>query len=343
MPSTPLTTRRPVLPGKDRPQEGGPGLQERSRRRRHRRLPTLPLAAPSVAREVQRPPMGRVGTWMRRLERRINLEMGRWVYPYTPGMSGVYSYQLRRNLVVATGDIAVPRLAPAFDGTTVLLVTDIHTGPFLRVGALAESFQRLQELEPDLILLGGDLTTGTVEEFQPFMPAFAALEAPLGVHAVMGNHDYYSGDPDRLVGLIGETGVNLLHNRSVTLERQGESLVLAGIDDLHWGQPDLDAALGDGEPPELLLSHNPDVFFAAARRGVGLVLAGHTHGGQIRLPGLPLVIKMSRYALDEGRYNLDASQLVVSRGLGVTGVPVRWDCAPEAVLVTLRRPAEPAC
>jgi predicted MPP superfamily phosphohydrolase len=343
MPSSPLITPRPALSGGEHSGEGDPALSGGVSGGSLPRLPTVPLASPVEAHPVPRPPLGPVGRWVRRFERRVNLEMCRWVYPNIPGVGSIYSYQLRRNLVLATGDVPVARLAPAFDGVRVLLVTDIHTGPFLQVNALEAAFQRLQELQPDLILLGGDLTTGTVEEFRPFMPAFSALQAPLGVFAVMGNHDYYSGRPEHLVELIRQTGVTLLDNCAVQLSRQGESMTLAGIDDLHWGRPDLHAALGGGEPPHLLLSHNPDVFFDAAWRGVSLVLAGHTHGGQIRLPGMPLVIKMSRYALDEGRYGSDGSQLVVSRGLGVTGVPVRWDCPPEAVLVTLRQPQEPTC
>ena len=343
MPSSPLTTPRPALSGQDRPGKRGPAREDGVSSRPRRRLPIVPLGPPVAAHPLPRPPLGPVGRWVRRCARRVNLEMGRWVYPFIPGMRLPYSRQLLRNLVLSTGEVPVPRLPAAFDGARVLLVTDIHTGPFLQASALAETFLRLQDLQPDLILLGGDLTTGTVEEFRPFMPAFSALQAPLGVFAVMGNHDYYSGTPQRLVELIRQTGVTLLDNCSVRLEREGASLTLAGIDDLHWGRPDLPAALGGGEPPHLLLSHNPDVFFDAAWRGVGLVLAGHTHGGQIRLPGLPLVIKMSRYALDEGRFLSDGSQLVVSRGLGVTGVPVRWDCPPEAVLVTLRQPQEPAC
>jgi len=343
MPSSPFIRPRRPLSGDVPAGEAGSSPACRVSGGVHPPLKTVALGSPVAAHPVPRPPMGPVGRWVRRAERRVNLEMCRRVYPYVPGMGSIYSYQLRRNLVLATGDVPVARLAPAFQGATVLLLTDLHTGPFLQVGALEETFQRLLALQPDLILLGGDLTTATVEEFRPFIPAFKSLHAPLGVFAVMGNHDYYSGRPQDLVALIKQTGVTLLDNCAVQLTRQGESLTLAGIDDLHWGRPDLHAALGSGAPPHLLLSHNPDVFFDAAWRGVSLVLAGHTHGGQIRLPGMPLVIKMSRYALDEGRYGSEGSQLVVSRGLGVTGVPVRWDCPPEAVLVTLRQPQEPTC
>jgi hypothetical protein len=86
----------------------------------------------------------------------------------------------------------------------------------------------------------------------------------------------------------------------------------------------------------VLVSHNPDILFEASAKGVDLVLAGHTHGGQIRIPGLPVLVRMSRYRLDEGRYRHGATELVVSRGLGTVGLPVRIVCPPEAVLLTLR-------
>jgi predicted MPP superfamily phosphohydrolase len=300
------------------------------------------------------------------------------VYPWLPGLRLPYGFQLSRHLTVSEADIPVPGLPAPFHGMTVLLVTDIHAGPFVAPGALAGAFHRLQGLEPDLILLGGDLTTATHREFEPAAGAFGALRAPLGVFAVLGNHDHYSGEPERLRRLVEAAGIPVLHNRLVHLSRGGARLRLAGIDDLHWGKPDLgdllpvtglaahadpdhgspsgsgavgargepsvssppagagvDPSAGESEPPVILLSHNPDVFFDAVWRGVALVLAGHTHGGQIRLPGLPLAVKMSRYALDEGRYTTDGVELVVSRGLGVTGLPLRVACAPEAVFLRL--------
>ena len=101
------------------------------------------------------------------------------------------------------------------------------------------------------------------------------------------------------------------------------------------GSPDLKRALHGTEPPVVLLSHNPDLLFDAARHGVALMLSGHTHAGQIRLRGLPVLVRQSRYRLDEGRYRYRETELVVSRGLGAVGVPWRSNCAPEAVLLTL--------
>ncbi|HKQ96336.1 MAG TPA: hypothetical protein VJV75_00530, partial [Candidatus Polarisedimenticolia bacterium] len=146
--------------------------------------------------------------------------------------------------------------------------------------------------------------------------------------------------PERMRAHLEGCGIAVLHNRSVSIAPDGASpLALAGIDDRHAGKPDLDAALGGVPPgaPVILLSHNPDVLFDAARHGVALVLSGHTHGGQVRIPGLPVLVRMSRYRLDEGQYRTGSTVLVVSRGLGVTGLPIRLFCPPEAVLLTLRR------
>jgi predicted MPP superfamily phosphohydrolase len=165
--------------------------------------------------------------------------------------------------------------------------------------------------------------------------AFGLLHAPLGVFAVLGNHDHATGDPAGVIRRTEAYGIEVLHNRSVTLERAGQRLSLAGVDDCLMGAPDIGAALEGTAAPVLLLSHNPDLFFEAARRGVALVLAGHTHGGQIRLRGLPVLFRQSRYRLDEGRFRTSGTELVVSRGLGAVGLPWRVACAPEAVLLHL--------
>jgi predicted MPP superfamily phosphohydrolase len=322
---------------------------------------------------LPRPPLGLLTRWIRRFERNLNQGLALHVYRHLPGIRLPYDYQLARHLTVSEAEIPVRNLPGPFDGMTVLLLTDIHAGPFVSPRALRQAFDSLAVLEPDLILLGGDLTTATFSEFDPAAGAFGSLAAPLGVHAVLGNHDHYSGAPEALRRRIEAAGIPVLHNRVTVLERGGARLRLAGIDDLHWGKPDLgellpviglaahggqpdaEAADSSGRPagaagrtgtpgienggrePVILLSHNPDVFFDAVWRGVALVLSGHTHGGQIRLPGLPIVVKMSRYALDEGRYVLDGVELVVSRGLGVTGLPIRYGCRPEAVFLRLRR------
>lgn len=298
-------------------------------------LPRDPLAGPVAAKARLRhlfdPARGR----FRRFERELSHFLSRRIYPWVPGLHYPYDWQLERNLTVSEARIEIDALPRAFDGLRVLLVTDIHAGPFFSPRVLERCLARLVRLRPDLILLGGDLVLSRIEEFVSHRCAFVRLRAPLGVFAVLGNHDHYTRHPDRMRRHLQETGIGVLHNRSVELRRGDATLRLAGIDDLVSGSPDLDAALADGRGPALLLSHNPDVLFDAARRKVALVLSGHTHGGQIRAPKLPVLVRQSRYRLDQGRFRTGGTELVVSRGFGAVGLPLRLGCSPEAVLLTL--------
>ncbi len=304
------------------------------------------LPAPSPARRRLRHFFKPATGWFRKLERKTSHILSRDLYPWIPGLDYPYSRQLERYLTLSEAEIEVDRLPSAFDGVRVLLVSDIHIGPFVRPGAIDRVFRRLMTTEPDLIIVAGDVMTAHVREFPPFAEGFRLLRAPLGTLGVLGNHDHYTGEPDRVTAMLEETGIRVLHNSAVAIDHRDQSLVLAGIDDMLVGRPDLDAALGAagelsrwGDAPPILLSHNPDVFFDAAARGVSLVLSGHTHGGQFRIPGMGVFIRQSQCYLDEGRYTHAGSELVVTRGLGATAAPLRWHCPPEAVLLTLRASA----
>ncbi|HEX6173137.1 MAG TPA: metallophosphoesterase, partial [Candidatus Binatia bacterium] len=124
-----------------------------------------------------------------------------------------------------------------------------------------------------------------------------------------------------------------LKNEAAKLAHGAGSFVLGGIDDLILGKPDWPRVMSKFGAPHILLSHNPDHFYDAARRGVSLVLSGHTHGGQIRLPLGPPIIRQSRFCLDEGAYSFESSLLVVTRGLGSILLPWRWGADPEAVMI----------
>jgi predicted MPP superfamily phosphohydrolase len=263
------------------------------------------------------------------------------IFPRLPGISIPYDRILSKQLTLSEAEIEIEGLPRAFCGLTLLLVTDIHAGPFVSTSVLRRTFRRLMDLEPDLIVLGGDLTTARIEEFDQQAEAFGLLQAPLGCFAVMGNHDYYNKQPEELRRRIEASGIAVLQNRAIELKLGGEGLFLAGVDDLILGTPDLEAALRGTRAPVVLVSHNPDLFFDAARAGVALMLSGHTHAGQVRIPGLPVLVRQSRYRLDEGRFRVGGTELVVSRGLGAVGVPWRLACPPEAVLLRLReRPTD---
>lgn len=276
--------------------------------------------------------------WFRRTERATNKWLSRHLFPRLPGIHWPYARILERGLIVSETDVELTGLGGEAAGIRVLLISDFHAGPFVTTEMLTRSFDRLMTVEPDLILAAGDFATVTVEEVERALPAFGRLSAPLGVYGVLGNHDYYTGDTEGLCQLLESVGIEMLGNRSVAVESKGARFVLAGVDDLIGGQPDLAGAL-DGQPasvPAVVMSHNPDVFPEAVDHGVDLTLSGHTHGGQIRAPGFSVLVRMSRYRLDYGRYRSGSSELVVTRGLGVTGLPIRWACPPEAMLITLR-------
>ncbi len=301
-------------------------------------LPRTQLSDGGRPREEPRPLFDPKRGWFRRLERRVSNALASRVFPRVRGLSRLYDRQLRSGLTLSETEVELDSLPLAFDGLRMLFISDIHAGPFVSQKALEHSFRRLLATEPDVILVGGDLVNATLEDFVGSREAFAELQAPMGVFAVLGNHDHYTRQTDRLRHMIEDEGIRVLHNQSVALVRGDASLSLVGVDDLTVGQPNLEAALSGTHAPVILLAHNPDHAFDAERRGVALMLSGHTHGGQIRVPGLPVLVRQSRYRLDEGRYRVGSMDLVVSRGLGVAGLPARFACPPEAVLVRLRSP-----
>jgi predicted MPP superfamily phosphohydrolase len=124
------------------------------------------------------------------------------------------------------------------------------------------------------------------------------------------------------------------------LNHGGGRFVLGGIDDRVFGKPNWQAVLAEHGPPHLLMAHNPDHFYEAEANGIPLILSGHTHGGQIRLPNGPALIRQSRFCLDEGLFAFGKALLVVSQGLGCIAVPIRWGADPEAVLIEITA-AEP--
>ncbi|HEX4824741.1 MAG TPA: metallophosphoesterase [Candidatus Polarisedimenticolaceae bacterium] len=280
--------------------------------------------------------------WFRKIERATSLFLSRHIWQLIPGMRIPYGVILSRYFTVSEAEVPVPGLPAAFDRLRVLFVSDIHAGPFLSRDLLWQVVDELAGLHADVVIHGGDIATSNVREVAAHVATLMRLRAPLGVYGVLGNHDHYTHDLDGLTGLLESCGVRMLDNTAVALERDGARIALAGIDDWNVGAPDLPGALAEAArvapgAPVILASHNPDAFFDAAARGVSLVLSGHTHGGQVRIPGRPVFVRMSRYRLDEGRYYKDAAQLIVSRGVGVSGIPLRLWCSPEVLLVTLRK------
>jgi predicted MPP superfamily phosphohydrolase len=236
--------------------------------------------------------------------------------------------------------IPVPRLPRPFAGKTVALLADPHHGPFNSLRLVRAAVELTNALAPDLVALAGDyVQEGHGRAYaERCLEELGRLRAPLGVFAVPGNHDHNEGI-EVIRGAIRANGITDVTNAGCWVDAGGCRLRVAGVDDLWHGRQDLAAALGDatGADACLLLSHNPDYAETLTDPRVGLVLSGHLHGGQVRLPGLGSPYLPSRYGTKylHGLVRAPATQVFVSRGLGTVGLPLRFRCRPEVNLLTL--------
>ena len=242
-------------------------------------------------------------------------------------------------LKVERPTLPLPRLPQVFDGLRVAFLTDVHHGPFVGLDYVRTVVRTALHLQPDLILLGGDYVSKDAEYIAPCFEALGALRAPLGVHGVLGNHDHWHGLAETRAGMK-DAGITEMTNSGVWLTRGSGRLRLAGIDDLWRGTSDVPAAVGDASSTDacLLVSHNPDVAETLKDRRVGLVLSGHTHGGQVVVPGYGAPIVPSRYGQKylKGLVEAPVTKVYVSRGLGTVSPPMRFGSRPELTLLTLR-------
>jgi uncharacterized protein len=313
--------------------------------------PTLTTADPlTIIKRRQLPPPRRItGNERRRInpnrgviklaERYMDILFSRFIYPLFGHIWSPYCWVLERRFSLAGTTIAPPGWPRDLAPLRVLLVTDIHGGIFLKPLTLSGIVRSVMQTMPDLVVISGDLVTGHVSEAVRYLDALAGFtEAPLGAWFCFGNHDYFGGDPLELKENLAAIGIQTLKNESIALVHHGTSFVLGGIDDRIMGKPDWQALTARHGQPHLLMAHNPDHFYDAEARGVPLTLSGHTHGGQIRFPNGPVIIRQSRYCLDEGVYAYRSSLLVVSRGLGSVALPFRWGADPEAVLIEIVPP-----
>jgi len=252
---------------------------------------------------------------------------------YSRGRVNAGNVQLRRN------EVRFPHLPEAFDGFTILHLSDLHadmSGP-----ALMRVVELLGDLDYDLCVMTGDYRGRTYGDFQPCLESIARLCARLrgDIYAVLGNHDSIAMVPD-----IEALGIRVLLNECAVIERGPASLYLAGVDDAHFYRADnIEKAAAD--IPEgsvsILLSHTPEIFRQTAHAGFDLMLSGHTHGGQICLPGgIPILLEaVLPRAFGAGACRHASMAGYTSVGAGSSVVPVRFNNRPEITLHRLVRGA----
>ncbi len=234
--------------------------------------------------------------------------------------------------------VSVPRLPSAFRGTTVALLADLHHGPFVPLAYIRHVVDLTNSLRPDLILLAGDYVSKSPRYIAPVCEELKRLEGPMGRFAVLGNHDHWESVVESEIQL-DRAGFEMVDNRGVWLRRGGDRLRICGVGDLWTDQQDVVSALDDADESDavILLSHNPDFAETVDDPRVGLMLSGHTHGGQVVIPGWGAPIVPSNYGAKYlgGLVQGPSCPVFVTRGVGTTGPPVRLLCRPEVVLLTL--------
>jgi predicted MPP superfamily phosphohydrolase len=245
--------------------------------------------------------------------------------------------RFRGGLGVTSQRIWLSELPEGFRGFRILQLSDIHHSLFVPTRQVEAVVELSNRLKPDLIALTGDFVTYSRASIEPVAEILGGLRARVGVFAVLGNHDFRVG-ANAIETALRRHRIQVLRNQHRTLHRGGTTLYLAGVDDYGYGA-DLDQALR-GIPHDaatILLAHNPRLLSAAARRGVGLVLSGHTHGGQVNIPLLGTVYGRSpeRMRFKRGWDRLGSTQIYVSRGIGTIVLPVRWRCPAEMPLLEL--------
>lgn len=273
----------------------------------------------------------------------------------TPLLFGSYAFGVEPSRLVVTDYRFTPRQWPTGFQLKIAVLADIHAiNPWMtpaRIEAIALATNRLQ---PDIVLLAGDYEpgmrrfgVGSYVPMQDCAKALSVLRAPLGVYAVLGNHDVGYNDGDNVRQAFTAHGIKVMENRAQHIVKDGKPFWLLGLGDQFGGGGRWNARLGHDDlpgtlaqigddAPAILLAHEPDIFVDVPDR-VALTVCGHTHGGQIVLPGVGPLHVPSRYGsrFAYGHIIEDGRHMVVSGGLGMTGIPVRFGVPPEIVMITL--------
>lgn len=254
--------------------------------------------------------------------------------------------------------VSHPDIPENWDGRTIAFFSDVHSGKSYDAGRLAQAIDAMLAADPDLVLFGGDLVDSETPLHdavfaQSITDQLARLKTPLGVYAVIGNHDNrLRAELDLAKTMLANAGITLLVNQAVNLD----GLWLGGLDESYFGRPDLAATLAQGQTegssqvPEpgsstvdglfrILLMHQPDYLGDDRTSPIDLILSGHSHNGQITLFGYPLITVYQGRRYPYGQYDLGSNtrQMIVSRGLGTVGIHARLFAPPEVVILTLDR------
>jgi len=255
---------------------------------------------------------------------------------------GSYPVLIERTIVLVNRyKIPIANLPPAFHGFTLAQLTDLHLGFLVSKTFVEGIVQRTNELRTDVIVCTGDYVhnRNTIEEIENVWPILSKLAAKDGVYSVLGNHDHWA-DPDRSLYWLERTGQNIRHTCKPIYKRK-DRIFIGGAGDYWEDELEIDKAFSCSDENEcrVLLAHNPDSVDTEFNTSLSLVLSGHTHGGQVVVPfiGAPVLpVKNKDYS--SGLITTPRTQLFISRGIGWTIYPVRFNCYPEIAVLELVNP-----
>lgn len=287
--------------------------------------------------------------------RRFLYSAGMAVAGYAAGASTLRAMDSTDDYRLERAVVKIPNLPEKLKGTTIALISDIHSSVFMTREEMDRYVGVLNGMKADMTVVVGDFVNSKLREVYPLAESFSALTAPLGVYGVTGNHDYYTGQIETVVKEIEQAGIKLLRNENLVIEKNGEKLYLMGMDDRHIYDVKSYIETGKSGPgtienllkgipheaPKLFLCHKPYPFEEYSMLGVDLMLSGHTHGGQVVIAqldniNLSFAALASRYVA--GLYKARSSekaQMYVTRGVGTVGLPLRLNCPPEVTQVVL--------
>jgi len=286
--------------------------------------------------------VSRVNDFPQTLNRRKFLQLGGGALASSAlgGMATVSYASLvePQNLVLERRTIRLPHLSPALDGFRMVVMSDHHLFPFTPKKLLEQAAEQANALRPDLVLLAGDYVSGDVESIRELAPTLGRLNAKYGVFAVLGNCDRALGS-NLICAQFATQSIEVLINRGLHTGPSAGRLFLAGLDSICKGVPDpirAFAAYRKGDVA-IALVHEPDYFPTMVRlTPVDVQLSGHSHGGQVRIPALgPLILPDWGQIYHTGLYELDGRVVYTGRGLGLVGLPLRFNCPPELTEITL--------
>ena len=240
-----------------------------------------------------------------------------------------------------THEIRIKGLPREFDGFKIVQLSDLHMNRWYRPKRVCELVRKVNALRPDLVVLTGDFVSRNKADCAPAGKALGGLKTKYGVYAVLGNHDYWT-DADAVTEALRSSGIDVLFDekRRITIGKQ--SIWLVGTDDEWEGEPDYAKAFEGISAKDICIAiaHNPDAVLSMKGRPVSLLLAGHTHGGIINLPGSGPLLSISRLGrrCASGMFTANGVRTYVSRGLGTGAIAhIRFRCPPEVPIFILRR------